>query len=101
MIDQLRKMEQALTTVSTEQGTLGETRLGESKPLVASASQPAYAGHPVRQRVGRRHSIVAGVVIAALALVAAGIFLWQTPDGRVVRIESNDPSIHLLSTTTN
>jgi formylglycine-generating enzyme required for sulfatase activity len=95
VIDRIRQIEQSVKATSTEQATLGETLLGVSKPITASPSTPVRALHPVRQRVRRTLQVATGVVIAALALAAAGVFLWPTADGRIVRIESNDPSIQL------
>jgi serine/threonine protein kinase len=34
-------------------------------------------------------------LLAAVVVLAAGILFWPMPDGRVVRIESNDPSIQV------
>ncbi len=48
-----------------------------------------------RKSIGRGLKIATGLLIAALMFIAGEVFLWQTPDGKVVRIECNDPSIKL------
>jgi Leucine-rich repeat (LRR) protein len=40
-------------------------------------------------------AVACAALLLTAAAIAAAIFYWQTPDGRVVRIESNDPSIKL------
>ncbi len=38
---------------------------------------------------------MAGLGFGALMLLAAQVLLWNSPDGRIVLIESNDPNIEL------
>ena len=45
--------------------------------------------------VQRKLLIAGGWIVVAMLLFVAGVFYWKTPDGRIVRIESNDPSIKL------
>ncbi len=66
--------------------------------------QAAHAdGKPLTPRVrsvrGSESSVrglaIAGLLVAALVVCAGAVILWQTPDGRVVRIECDDPSINI------
>ena len=80
--------------------TSGETLLGVSKPTTATAEplpEPAVAPttKPAHGMIGRGLKVATAVIIAALGYIAGEVILWQTPDGKVVRIESNDPSIML------
>ncbi len=44
---------------------------------------------------------VAGLGFGALMLLAAQVLLWNSPDGRIVLIESNDRTLNLPSTKGN
>lgn len=101
VVERLRQIERTVdTATSAANGTLaamsGETLLGVSKPISDFAqpqSEPATKAK--RGMLGRGLKIATAVIIAALAYIAGEVVLWQTPDGKVVRIESNDPSIML------
>jgi serine/threonine protein kinase/formylglycine-generating enzyme required for sulfatase activity len=92
VVEQLRRIERNLDSVPANTGIVGETLLGISQPGSVS---PASVTQPVRKRNGNGLKIATTVVIAALAYIFGEVFLWKTPDGKVVRIESNDPSIML------
>ena len=68
-----------------------------SRRTLFRGSQPGASTHRLTKRtsVGRGLRIATAVIIAALAYIAGEVFLWHTRDGKVVRIESNDPSIML------
>ena len=101
IVERLRQIERTVDAATTgANGTLsamsGKTLLGVSKPISAAAEAlPAPSTKSARRMIGRGLKIATAVVIAALAYIAGEVFLWQTPDGKVVRIESNDPSIML------
>ena len=59
----------------------------EKQPTAVAPASESSSG-------GWRVGIFAGLVFVAMALAAIAIF-WQTPDGRVVRIECSDPSIQI------
>jgi serine/threonine protein kinase/formylglycine-generating enzyme required for sulfatase activity len=85
-----REVARLLTEIEHSPGTISLTTL-------ANGSQPDASAFRLTQRksFGRGLKIATGVVIAALAYIAGEVLLWQTPYGKVVRIESNDPSIML------
>lgn len=88
----LTEMERSFAVGPADTATIGQTLLGASRPK-SSVELPVAL--PVRKSIGRGLKIATGVLIAAGLFIAAEVFLWQTPDGRVVRIECNDPSIKL------
>jgi serine/threonine protein kinase/formylglycine-generating enzyme required for sulfatase activity len=113
VVERLRQIERNVapaTTAATTavNGTLtgmsGKTLLGVSRantaatepsPEPSAEPAPELATKPARGMIGRGLQIATAFVIAALMFIAGEVFLWQTPDGKVVRIESNDPSIML------
>jgi serine/threonine protein kinase/formylglycine-generating enzyme required for sulfatase activity len=92
VIERLRQVERLATSATTDTGTFGQTLLGISKPI---AALPAAVARTARKSVSRGVKIVAGLLFAASLLYAAQVILWKTQDGRVVRIECNDPEIML------
>ena len=92
----LTEMERSFAAGPADTATIGQTLLGASRPK-SSVELPVAlpVALPVRKSIGRGLKIATGVLIAAGLFIAAEVFLWQTPDGRVVRIECNDPSIKL------
>lgn len=58
-------------------------------------SSPKNVVRAERDNVQRKLLIAGGWIVAAMLLFVAGVFYWKTPDGRIVRIESNDSSIKL------
>ena len=97
VVERLRHIEQSLNAQRmVENGTLAgvgcETLLGFSKPISAL---PAPATQPARLKRRLALKIATAVCIAALVFIVGEVFFWKTPDGKVVRIESNDPSIML------
>ena len=95
VIERLRQIERSVDAAKAPTGSFDKTLVGFSKPIVASPTSTDTATQPVRKSVGRSLKIATGFFVAALLLIAAGVFVWQTPDGRIVRIECNDPSIQL------
>ncbi len=79
VIDRLADIQRAI-----DSGTA--TTIGVSPSRVVRAE---------RTPVKRKLLVAGGWLIAAMLFFVAGVFYWQTPDGRIVRIESNDPSIKL------
>jgi serine/threonine protein kinase/formylglycine-generating enzyme required for sulfatase activity len=79
-----------LTEIEKSPGTI-------SRRTLAHGSQPDAGAIRLMKRksIGRSLMIATGLFVAALAYIFGEVFLWQTPDGKVVRIESNDPSIML------
>jgi serine/threonine protein kinase/formylglycine-generating enzyme required for sulfatase activity len=75
----------------------------EKSPGTISCRTQAHGSQPdasairlmKRKSIGRSLMIATGLFVAALAYIFGEVFFWQTPDGKVVRIESNDPSIML------
>jgi serine/threonine protein kinase len=109
VVERLRQIEQSLNAPmiamnGTLSGVGGETLLGFSKPI---NEMPVSVTQPARFRTRRALKIataafiaafvfiVAFVFIAAFVFIVGEVFFWKTPDGKVVRIESNDPSIML------
>jgi hypothetical protein len=96
VIGRLTALEPSFAGRNADTATMGQTLLGVSKPMSAVASPVSL---PVRRSIGRGLKIATGLLIAGLIaglmFIAAEIFLWPTPDGRIVRIECNDPSIKL------
>jgi eukaryotic-like serine/threonine-protein kinase len=62
-----------------------------SPPSLTPAPPP---GGPPRRRRPRALAF-AGLLSAALVALAAAVYFWQMPDGRVVRIECDDPAIRV------
>ena len=79
-----------LTEIEQSPGTI-------SRRTLAHGSQPDASAIRLMKRksIGRSLMIATGLFVAALAYIYGEVFLWQTPDGKVVRVESNDPSIML------
>ncbi|MFO1003997.1 MAG: SUMF1/EgtB/PvdO family nonheme iron enzyme [Planctomycetaceae bacterium] len=97
VIERLRQIEHSLNAdMIVRNGTLsgvgGETLLGFSKPM---SEMPSLVTEPTRAKTRRALKIATAVFIAALVFIVGEVFFWKTPDGKVVRIESNDPSIML------
>lgn len=79
-----------LTEIEQSPGTLSHRALAQGSQLDAGADRLMK-----RKPIGRSLMIATGLFVAALAYIFGEVVLWQTPEGRVVRIESNDPSIML------
>ena len=97
VVERLRQIEHSLNAdMIAKNGTLsgvgGETLLGFSKPM---SDMPGSVTQPARVKTRRALKIATAVFIAALVFIVGEVFFWKTPDGRIVRIESNDPSIML------
>ncbi len=97
VVERLRQIEQSLNAdMMARNGTLsgvgGETLLGFSKPISAL---PTPATQPARFKPSRALKIATAVFIVASVFIVGEVFFWKTPNGKIVRIESNDPSIML------
>ncbi len=90
VIERLRLIEQCITASTTTTGAFGQTLLGNSKPM---STPPAVVNQPVRKSTGRGVKFAVGSFMLGLLLLTAQVLFWPIPDGKVVRIECNDPSI--------
>ncbi len=96
VVDRLRQIERSLMAETpSHPGTLlgasGETLLGVSKPVSAS---PEPVTQPQGLSKSRALRIATGICFVVLMLFAQ-VYFWKTADGRIVRVECNDPSIML------
>lgn len=92
VLDRLQRLRTSIDSTETQTSLSRETLLGVSKPI---SSVPRAAAPRPRKSVGRGWRIGLGIGFAALLLIAAQVYLWQTRDGQIVRIECNDPTIKL------
>jgi serine/threonine protein kinase/Leucine-rich repeat (LRR) protein len=89
VVARLNEIERSLRGSQAGDATFGLTTPGTSAPASSrvTTEREGYVGR------GPLSPAFAGLLLAALCGLAAVIFFWQMPDGRVVRIECDDPSI--------
>lgn len=90
-----REVTNLLTDIERSPGTISRKVPAHGSQPDAGADRLTDRTSPVRKSIGRGLLIATGLFVAALAYIFGEVFLWQIPDGKVVRIESNDPSIML------
>jgi serine/threonine protein kinase len=93
VIDRLIEIERSLAGSGAAFTTSALATRGTGANSTVHSYQAMASSKPSRKR-GASLALV-GLSFAALALFAGTILFWQLPDGRVVRIETDDPSMKL------
>ncbi len=91
VVDRLSSIEKMLEATQALP-SVEDASKNRSEPLTDSAHSDANGR--VRSK-GRNKKVTIGMLSTIIALLAAGVFYWPTADGKIVRIESNDPSVML------